>query len=190
MIAAYSPQARWHSERSGLGPHLFGSARARRGHGQHRAPGGSDLADRAHVLARNPGWLPRHHLRTPGRPRHYCPRTRRGGALCGVRGIIGEIGKSARPPLWKRRAEESADPDTSGPTLPSALGNPAPNAGFPHSHSDGGGCPQHCAGEQKPKPDRSLAKKAGQLDKLRTPVWVTITGHSWKCAKMREERGD
>jgi hypothetical protein len=25
------------------------------------------------------------------------------------------------------------------PTVPTALGNPAKNAGFPHSHSDGGG---------------------------------------------------
>jgi hypothetical protein len=55
--------------------------------------------------------------------------------------------------------------------LLSALGNPAQNAGFPHSHSDdGGGGPQNCAGEEKPKPDRSLAIKTGQLDKLRTDI--------------------
>jgi len=54
-------------------------------------------------------------------------------------------------------------------TLPSALANPAPNAGFPHSHSDdGGGGPPNCAGDEKPKPDRSLAIKTGHLDKLRT----------------------
>src|ERR1035437_8744032 len=67
--------------RPGLGSHLFGSARARRSPGQHRAAGGSGLADRAHVLARHAGRLARDDLRTLGWPRHHCPPTPRGGAL-------------------------------------------------------------------------------------------------------------
>ena len=47
---------------------------------------------------------------------------------------------------------------------------------FPHSHSDGGnGGPQNRAGEEKPKPDRSLAMKTGQVDKLRTCRNFTAT---------------
>ncbi len=48
--------------RPGLGPHLFGSARARRSPGQYRTARRSDLANRAHVLARHAGRLPRDHL--------------------------------------------------------------------------------------------------------------------------------
>jgi hypothetical protein len=41
---------------------------------------------------------------------------------------------------WKCRPVESVENSKDEfPTLPTGLGNPAPNAGFPHLHSAGGG---------------------------------------------------
>jgi len=42
-----------------------------------------------------------------------------------------------------RRVESVENSKGEFPTLSTALGNPAKGAGFPHFHSDGGGCLTH-----------------------------------------------
>jgi hypothetical protein len=48
----------------------------------------------------------------------------------------GRCGNDAPWKAWKTQKSEF-------PTLSTALGNPAKGAGFPHFHSDGGGCLTH-----------------------------------------------
>src|ERR1019366_5777845 len=53
------------------------------------------------------------------------------------------------------------------PTLPTALGNPATAAGFPHSHSYGGGPYSYGKAKQKPYPNYNA------------PRWANLNRRKW-----------
>src|SRR5271169_2597255 len=53
------------------------------------------------------------------------------------------------------------------PTLPTALGNPAKAAGFPHSHSYGGGPYSYGKAKQKPYPNYNV------------PRWAKLNRRKW-----------
>src|ERR1019366_10034025 len=57
------------------------------------------------------------------------------------------------------------------PTLPTALGNPAKAAGFPHSHSYGGGPYSYGKAKQKPSPTYNVPRWA-KLNRRKGPKEV------------------
>src|ERR1019366_9261475 len=72
------------------------------------------------------------------------------------------------------------------PTLPTALGNPAKAAGFPHSHSYGGGPYSYGKAKQKPSPTYNVPRWA-KLNRRNGPKEVAkrrSPSHRLECLQM------
>src|ERR1035441_6205127 len=64
------------------------------------------------------------------------------------------------------------------PTLPTALGNPAQAAGFPHSHSYGGGPYSYGKAKQKPYPNYNA------------PRWANLNRRKWAKRSCQTQTHD
>src|SRR5690348_13299364 len=124
-VAAAARERVFAARRAGSGADFRAAARARGQPRQHRAVRQSRAADRAGALARNAGGLPGGGLRASRGEREWVVRAAVRGAICAAVRQGKSCGKAATRKTNGR--------------FSSALGNPADRAGFPLSHSFGGG---------------------------------------------------